>query len=156
MFFSPTLNESFCVSTCYVALAPAPTSKLYLDVLRWDSNCFLVAKLIFAVLACCVGSLLLPVCVVLGLFLSRILLHALFCCMSQYRAITFVLIASVCMRFKRTRQPARSRPRVEAVFHVLRASLLTFFFFFILRRIRKNKALAHHISTYFLTRRVSI
>ena len=35
---------------------------------------------------------------------------------------------------------------------------LTFFFFFlfILRRMGKNKALAHHTSTYFHTRRVSI
>ena len=31
-----------------------------------------------------------------------------------------------------------------------------FFFFFILRRMGKNKALAHHTSTYFHTRRVSI
>ena len=31
-----------------------------------------------------------------------------------------------------------------------------FFFLFILRRMGKNKALAHHTSTYFLTRRVSI
>ena len=32
----------------------------------------------------------------------------------------------------------------------------TFFFFFILRRMGKNTALAHHTSTYFHTRRVSI
>ena len=32
----------------------------------------------------------------------------------------------------------------------------TFFFFFILRRMGKNKALAHHTSAYFHTRRVSI
>ena len=31
-----------------------------------------------------------------------------------------------------------------------------FFFFFILRRMGKNKALAHHTSAYFHTRRVSI
>ena len=31
-----------------------------------------------------------------------------------------------------------------------------FFLFFILRRMGKNKALAHHTSTYFHTRRVSI
>ena len=31
-----------------------------------------------------------------------------------------------------------------------------FFFFYILRRMGKNKALAHHTSTYFHTRRVSI
>ena len=34
--------------------------------------------------------------------------------------------------------------------------IVTFFFFFILRRMGKNKALAHHTSTYFHTRRVSI
>ena len=34
--------------------------------------------------------------------------------------------------------------------------LLFFFFFSILRRMGKNKALAHHTSTYFRTRRVSI
>ena len=33
---------------------------------------------------------------------------------------------------------------------------LFFFFFFILRRMGKNKALAHHTSAYFHTRRVSI
>ena len=33
---------------------------------------------------------------------------------------------------------------------------LTLFCFFILRRMGKNKALAHHTSTYFHTRRVSI
>ena len=31
-----------------------------------------------------------------------------------------------------------------------------FFFFFILRRMGKSKALAHHTSTYFHSRRVSI
>ena len=31
-----------------------------------------------------------------------------------------------------------------------------YFFFLILRRMGKNKALAHHTSTYFHTRRVSI
>ena len=34
--------------------------------------------------------------------------------------------------------------------------LFFFFLFFILRRMGKNKALAHHTSTYFHTRRVSI
>ena len=34
--------------------------------------------------------------------------------------------------------------------------LVLLFFFFILRRMGKNKALAHHTSTYFHTRRVSI
>ena len=34
--------------------------------------------------------------------------------------------------------------------------LFVFFFFFILRRMGKNKALAHHTSTYFHTCRVSI
>ena len=33
---------------------------------------------------------------------------------------------------------------------------LVFFFFFILRRMGKNKTLAHHTPTYFHTRRVSI
>ena len=36
------------------------------------------------------------------------------------------------------------------------AFAFSFFFFFILRRMGKNKALAHHTSTYFHTRRVSI
>ena len=35
-------------------------------------------------------------------------------------------------------------------------ALLFFFFFFILWRMGKNKAVAHHTSTYFHTRRVSI
>ena len=35
-------------------------------------------------------------------------------------------------------------------------SFFFFFFFFILRRMGKNKALAHHTSAYFHTRRVSI
>ena len=35
-------------------------------------------------------------------------------------------------------------------------SSLYLFFFFILRRMGQNKALAHHTSTYFHTRRVSI
>ena len=35
-------------------------------------------------------------------------------------------------------------------------SIFFFFLFFILRRMGKNKALAHHTSTYFHTRRVSI
>ena len=35
-------------------------------------------------------------------------------------------------------------------------TIFFFFFFFILRRMGKNKALAHHTSTYFHTRRVSI
>ena len=39
---------------------------------------------------------------------------------------------------------------------LLPAYYFFFFFFSILRRIRKNKALAHHTSTYFHTRRVSI
>ena len=37
-----------------------------------------------------------------------------------------------------------------------RQKLLLLFFFFILRRMGKNKALAHHTSAYFHTRRVSI
>ena len=34
--------------------------------------------------------------------------------------------------------------------------ILFYFIFFILRRMGKNKALAHHTSAYFHTRRVSI
>ena len=39
---------------------------------------------------------------------------------------------------------------------VVSVSLFFFSFFFILRRMGKNRALAHHASTFFHTRRVSI
>ena len=39
---------------------------------------------------------------------------------------------------------------------VHRVGMNSFFFFFILRRMGKNIALAHHTSTYFHTRRMSI
>ena len=42
------------------------------------------------------------------------------------------------------------------VYAVVVLFYLLFFFLFILRRMGKNKAQAHHTSTYFRTRRVSI
>ena len=49
-------------------------------------------------------------------------------------------------------------PSISAIPFVFFSILfsLFFFFFFILRRMGKNKALAHHTSAYFHTRRVSI
>ena len=45
---------------------------------------------------------------------------------------------------------------VCVAFYLPNALVCVAFFFHILRRMGKNKALAHHTSTYFHTRRVSI
>ena len=57
--------------------------------------------------------------------------------------------------------PSELNPGLRGdTFFVVKNRLHTFFFFFlfffILRRMGKNRALAHHTSTYFHTRRVSI
>ena len=44
----------------------------------------------------------------------------------------------------------------DACYDTRSAFVFLFFLFFILRRVGQNKALAHHTSTYFHTRRVSI
>ena len=49
------------------------------------------------------------------------------------------------------------RNEARNIDHITSIPMLSLFFFFlILRRMGKNKALAHHTSTYFHTRRVSI
>ena len=59
------------------------------------------------------------------------------------------------LRF-RSPSPSRCLPLLFSHMRCRARYYLFFFFFFILRRMGKNKALAHHTSTYFHTRRMLI
>ena len=64
--------------------------------------------------------------------------------------------ASGSAELSRATLTSSKRRYMQLSFSDERDVLLFFFLFFILRRMGKNKALAHHTCTYFHTRRVSI